>query len=212
MQRISVGADGRDNRVAPIFRLLGEGLLTPEAVDALTASLLAGQLPSVPAARLARACEIVHAEGGADPLGKALDWLGPMREAVDWPVVWRRLDAILQIDRRPWLATVGVRGATAGISRLLFAVDQYEVVIQDTCRSDHQGHEVTGQILRDGDPVPSAAILLAGPSQRAETETDAEGGFRFEGIAEGSYDLDIWAGNDLIVCTPVVLDPRQRRW
>ena len=34
---------------------------------------------------------------------------------------------------------------------------------------------------------------------------DDEGGFRFRAVAAGSYDLEIWAEDDLIVCTPVVL-------
>jgi hypothetical protein len=67
---------------------------------------------------------------------------------------------------------------------------------------------VTGQILRDGDPVASAAILLAGPTQRAETEADDDGSFRFGRILEGRYELDVWAGDDLIVCMPVDLGGR----
>jgi hypothetical protein len=167
--------------VAPIFRLLGEGLLTPAEVDALTAALEAGGLPPVPPARLARACLIASAG------------------------VVRRLLAALVQERRPWLAVAGVRGSVTGICRLLFAVDEYEVVIQDTSRRYQRDHDLTGQVLRDGEPVPSAAVVLAGRGRQAETEADDEGSFRFRAVAEGSYDLEIWADDDLIVCTPVVL-------
>jgi hypothetical protein len=116
----------------------------------------------------------------------------------------RRLVAALTHELRPWMVAVGVRGGGGGVCRLLFAVDEYEVSVQGASRPQH-GHQVTGQVLYDGDPVPRAAILLAGCRQRAETEADAEGSFRFDGIAEGSYELDVWAGDDLIVCEPVLL-------
>jgi hypothetical protein len=51
-------------------------------------------------------------------------------------------------------------------------------------------------------------VLLAGESQRAETEADLEGSFRFHDVDSGSYQLDVWANDDLIVCAPVVLDDR----
>jgi hypothetical protein len=184
MERNEVAVTRGDDRVAPIFRLLGEELLTPSEVDALTAALLADRLPPVPPARLARACQIARRVGAR---------------------MVRRFLATLVLERRPWLAVAGVRGNGPGICRLLFAVDEYEVVIQDTSRRYQRGHDLTGQVLRDGEPVPSAAVVLAGRGRPAETEADDEGSFRFGSVAEGSYDLEIWADDDLIVCTPVVL-------
>src|SRR5690349_8364652 len=100
MRGIGVGRRRRDDRVAPVFRRLGEGRLTPGEVDALTELLLAGPLPAVQAARLARARQI--AEGV--PVN------GQGRASLAWPDGPRRLLACLTLEQRPWLATVGVRG------------------------------------------------------------------------------------------------------
>jgi hypothetical protein len=183
-------------RVAPIFRLLGEGRLGSEALDAVVAVLGAEGLPTVPSARLARARQIstqfrpVERPSMAASVGGAL----------------RRLMATLVLDLRPWAVPAGVRGAGLTGCRLLFAADGYEVVIQESTDAKRRRRGLLGQILRDGDPVPRAMVLLAGETQRVETEADLEGSFRFHDISDGSYELDVWAGNDLIVCAPVVLD------
>ena len=184
-----------DDRVAPVFRLLGEGLLTPAEVETLTASLMAAGLPDVPEARLARARQIAHDVGGDARVRVPGGRVGGARV----------LTAMLMAERRPWLAVAGVRGTVTDMCRLLFSVDAYEIVIQGRSRRHEHGHELTGQVLRDGEPVPRAAIVLAGPGRLAETEADDEGSFRFGAVFEGNYDLEVWADDDLIVCTPVVL-------
>jgi hypothetical protein len=184
-------AERADSTVAPIFRLLGEGRLAQREIEALVTVLEAEALPEVPLARLAQAREIA---GQGDDLAPS-----------HGPSLPRMLMAELQANVRPFSSAAGMRGGAAAVHRLLFAVDEYEVTVQGAVRSKQQGQEVTGQILRDGDPVASAAILLAGATQRVETEADEDGSFRFRGIAEGSYELDVWAGDDLIVCTPVDL-------
>jgi hypothetical protein len=195
---VGVPRGGDDDRVAPIFRRLGEGRLTCAEVDALATALAAECLPAVPAARLARARGIAQGV-------RSIGWAGASAGYTEAP---RLLQAALIAERRPWLAVAGVRSVAASISRLLFTVDEYEVVIQGISRPNRRGHELTGQILRDGDPVPCASIMLAGTSQRAETEADDEGSFRFGEVAEGSYEIDVWAGNDVIVCAPVVVGPQ----
>lgn len=195
MRHDDVAMTRGDDRVAPVFRLLGEGLLTPAEVEALTASLMAAGLPNVPEAWLARARQISH------DLGL------PARKRV--PVgrtgASRVLTAMLTAERRPWLAVAGVRGAVTDMCRLLFSADAYEVTVQGRSRRHEHSHDLTGQVLRDGEPVPSAAIVLAGAGRPTETEADDEGSFRFGAVAEGRYDLEVWADDDLIVCTPVVL-------
>jgi hypothetical protein len=173
-----------DEAVAPIFRLLGEGRLAQREIEALVTVLEADTLPEVPSARLTLARQI------ADAPGAAARELAPAHA----PSLPRLLTAALQANVSPFSAAAGMRGGAAAVHRLLFAVDEYEVVVQGASRPKQQGQEVTGQILRDGDPVPSAAILLAGATQRVETEADEDGSFRFGGIAEGSYELDVWAG------------------
>jgi hypothetical protein len=184
-----------DDRVAPIFRLLGEGRLTSAEVEALTASLVAAGLPDVPEAWLARARTIGQRSGRAGLLSMPAGRAGGTRV----------LTATLMGEQRPWLAVAGVRGSVTDLCRLLFAVDAYEIVVQGRSRRHQPCHDLTGQVLRDGEPVPSAAIVLAGPGGPSETEADDEGSFRFGAVAEGRYDLEVWAEDDLIVCTPVVL-------
>ena len=98
-----------------------------------------------------------------------------------------------------------MRGAGTAGRKLLFAADQYEVMIQGSPDARPSRHRLVGQVSWDGEPVPEATVLLDGVSHRAETDADFDGSFRFSNLEAGNYQLDVWAGNDLIVCSPVVL-------
>ncbi|MCC7370381.1 MAG: carboxypeptidase regulatory-like domain-containing protein [Chloroflexi bacterium] len=179
-------------QVAPIFQLLGEGRLAADAVEALTAVLKADGLPLVSQQQLIRACQIAQQPRPAAAV-----------EQTDSPL--RRLVATLVYNLGPRTARVGVRGATALGHTLLFAADEYEVMIQGAPDSRPSRHLLTGQVSWDGEPVPQATVLLENGSHRAEMDADGDGSFRFPGLEGGSYQLDVWTGNDLIVCAPVVL-------
>jgi hypothetical protein len=162
-------------------------------VDAVVAVIEAEGLPDVPALQMARASQIA---------------LGPrvserQRAETGAAGVLRRLVATLVMDLRPWAAPVGVRGAALAGVRLLFATGAYEVVVQESRGTKRRAGTLIGQILRDGDPVPSATVLLAGGDRRTEAEADMDGTFSFKDIGSGSYELDVWTGDDLIVCGPV---------
>src|SRR4029077_4534108 len=119
--------------VAPLFQMLGEGRLAQREVEALVTVLEAKPLPAVPPARLARARQIARA-----PIARAREIA-----TIHVPVLPRRLLATLQVNVRPYAAMAGARGGAA-IHRLLFAVDDYEVTVQEALRPQQQGHEVTG--------------------------------------------------------------------
>ena len=193
------GVERGSGRVAPIFGLLGEGRLGSAAVDAVIAILEAEGLPTVGGAQIERACQIALWSRPIARQGTAVDVVG----------TFRRLFARLVLDLRPWAVPVGVRGGALTGCRLLFTADGYEVVVQESRDTKRRTRSLLGQILRDGDPVPGAVVLLASTSQRAEAEADHEGSFRFQNVASGSYELDVWAGDDLIVCAPVTLDDGQ---
>ena len=183
-------------RVAPIFRMLGEGRLGSEAVDAVVAVLEAEPLPIVSETRIAWACQVarrprpvVHRSASVDIGGAA-----------------RRLLARMVMDLRPCAVPAGVRGGVFTGCRLLFTADGYEVVVQELRDAKRRTRSLVGQILQAGDPIPSAVVLLAGATQRSEASADQEGCFRFQNVTSGTYELDVWAGDDLIVCTPVLLD------
>jgi hypothetical protein len=185
-------------RIPPIFRLLGEGRLAGEAVDAVIAVLEAEGLPTVSQARIARAGQVALRPRPVEHPPEVIGFAGACR----------RLLATLVMDLRPWAVPVGVRGGGLSGCRLLFTADGYEVVVQESRDAKRRTRSLLGQVLRDGDPVAGAVVLLAGASQRAEAEADQEGSFRFQDVSGGRYELDVWAGDDLIVCAPVLLDDR----
>ena len=186
---------GPRGKVAPIYQLLGEGQLDGEAVDALSAVLAAEGLPAVSHQQLVRACQITQRPR---PLAAREE-----ADAHQHPL--RRLVAALVYDLAPRTARVGVRGAGTASRKLLFAADEYEVMIQGSPDARPSRHLLVGQVSWEGEPVPDATVLLDGVSHRAETDADDDGSFRFTNLEAGRYQLDVWAGNDLIVCAPVVL-------
>ena len=116
-----------------------------------------------------------------------------------------RIEACLVYDTKAQPLSAGVRATGQRARRFLYAAEEAELVIQVSPDRQPDHHKLSGQVLRDGEPVPWAAIVLSGRGRPAETEADDEGSFRFRSVVEGSYDLEIWADDDLIVCTPVVL-------
>jgi hypothetical protein len=179
-------------QVAPIFRLLGDGHLEPEAVDALIAALEAEGLPRLSPVACARAYRLAERPRRTGPL-----------------TALRRLVATLVYDTRRQALPAGIRGAGTGRHRLLFTVDQYEVMVNEAVGAQAGQRAVMGQVLWRGDPLPQATVVLSGTGWQAqiaaETDVDEEGCFRFPAIARGSYQLDVYVPNDLIVCTPVAI-------
>ena len=155
-------------------------------------------LPAVSPSRMARAGQVALRPGPIERPDGVIGLAG----------AFRRLLATLVMDLRPSAVPAGVRGGGLTGCRLLFTADGYEVVVQESRDAKRRTRSLLGQVLRDGDPVAGAVVLLAGTSRRAEAEADQEGSFRFQNVDGGKYELDVWAGEDLIVCTPVLLDDR----
>jgi protocatechuate 3,4-dioxygenase beta subunit len=59
------------------------------------------------------------------------------------------------------------------------------------------GHELSGVVLRNGEPLVDAGVLLvkAGGAARQRAATDHQGGFRFGGLEDGSYQLSVVTPN-----------------
>jgi protocatechuate 3,4-dioxygenase beta subunit len=54
------------------------------------------------------------------------------------------------------------------------------------------GHLLTGQVLRNGEPASGENVALTGPGIAGRwSATDHEGRFRFEGLDDGTYDLEV---------------------
>jgi uncharacterized GH25 family protein len=56
------------------------------------------------------------------------------------------------------------------------------------------GHTLTGVVLRNGEPLAGAALILTRPGQALRTSADLQGAFRFEGLEDGSYELNAGTG------------------
>lgn len=181
---------GRQIGVAPLFRMLGEGQLAEEGVEAVIAVLHADGLPAVPAGQLARARRI-GTESRSPGMVPAL----------------RRLVATLVSDLRPQMLPVGVRAVGLPGHWMLFTADDYEVVIQ--AKEDPEvlskSYVMTGQISRDGEPIAHALVQLGGQNRWAEVDADHEGNFTITGVKAGRYELDVQVPDDLIACAPIIL-------
>ncbi|MFL6233254.1 MAG: carboxypeptidase-like regulatory domain-containing protein [Thermoanaerobaculia bacterium] len=59
------------------------------------------------------------------------------------------------------------------------------------------GHELSGVVLRNGEPLAAAGLGLARASGAAsqQTETDHQGGFRVSGLEDGTYRLRVRTPN-----------------
>ncbi len=83
-----------------------------------------------------------------------------------------------------------VRGELSGTALYAEGVVQLESGASEA-RLDlemERGHELSGRVRRGGAPVSGETLLLEGPGQRRSLgETDADGRFRFPGLAAGSY-------------------------
>ncbi len=57
------------------------------------------------------------------------------------------------------------------------------------------GHTLTGVVLRNGEPLAGAALLLTRPGQTLRASADLQGAFRFEGLEDGTYELNAGTGS-----------------
>ena len=58
------------------------------------------------------------------------------------------------------------------------------------------GHALSGVVLRNGEPLADAGVLLGGTGDGQTASTDHQGGFRFAGLADGSYVLTVVTPGD----------------
>jgi protocatechuate 3,4-dioxygenase beta subunit len=57
------------------------------------------------------------------------------------------------------------------------------------------GHALSGVVLRNGEPLAAAGVVLAGKGDSQHAATDHEGAFRFAGVDDGSYVLLVTTPN-----------------
>ena len=75
--------------------------------------------------------------------------------------------------------------------RLLFAAEEFEVILQISRDPSPNQVKVIGEVLSDGVPVIGATVRLDGPVELTSQVTDFEGKFRLAALARGDYSIEI---------------------
>ena len=84
----------------------------------------------------------------------------------------------------------GVRAVMQRARRLLYAVDDAELILEVSPERTPDRLRLMGQILDGGEPVAGAVVRLVGSEARAET-TDDEGEFRMGELSARAYELTV---------------------
>ena len=103
----------------------------------------------------------------------------------------QRVTPELVYDTRDRPLAAGVRSVGGPARRLLFAVDDTELVLQMTPERSPGRVRLLGQVLGNGMPIGGASVQLAGPLGQCIKSTDDEGQFRVADVQKGSYHLEI---------------------
>jgi hypothetical protein len=103
----------------------------------------------------------------------------------------QRVTPELVYDTRDRPLAAGVRSVGGPARRLLFAVDETELVLQMTPERSPGRVRLLGQVLDNGMPIGGARVQLGGPTGLCIKSTDDEGQFRVADVQKGSYHLEI---------------------
>jgi hypothetical protein len=97
-----------------------------------------------------------------------------------------RIEQVEPGERR---VVASVRGARQTEGRVTLDAGEREARLDLEFKD---GHLLTGQVLRNGEPARGQAVSLTGPGVAGRwSETDHEGRFRYEGLDSGTYDLEV---------------------
>lgn len=123
----------------------------------------------------------------------------------------RTLIAALAYDTRSQALPRGVRTLNRSERRLLYVVDEFEVVLKVSVDPATGFPRLTGQVLADGLPAPRAAVQIGGSAPRRRQAVDDDGGFRVVVPRPDVYRLEVDVGPDRIEVTDVDLRDDVRR-
>jgi hypothetical protein len=126
--------------------------------------------------------------------GHAIDWNAPA------------CPAELTYDTAEQLLPSGVRiVAREGNRRLMFEARAYEVMLRVASDRQSQQHEVAGQVLFEGLPLPGATVRLDRSDPSAAISTDQTGQFRLPPLVHGAYGLKIAVEGAILMVPPIAL-------
>ncbi|MES1243979.1 MAG: carboxypeptidase regulatory-like domain-containing protein [Acidobacteriota bacterium] len=97
-----------------------------------------------------------------------------------------RIEQVEPGERR---VVASVRGARQTEGRVTLEAGEREARLDLEFKD---GHLLTGQVLRNGEPARGEAVSLSGPGVAGRwSEIDHEGRFRYEGLDSGAYELEV---------------------
>lgn len=123
----------------------------------------------------------------------------------------RTLIAALAYDTRSQALPRGVRTLNHSERRLLYLVDEFEVVLKVAVDPLTALLRLTGQILADGLPATRATVQIDGSEPRRRQAVDDDGGFRVVVSRPDIYRLEVEIGPDRVEVTDVDLRDDVRR-
>lgn len=112
----------------------------------------------------------------------------------------------------------GIQGLPAGIRvvvqagsrRLMFAADEYEIVLRVASDGPSGRGQVVGQLLYEGLPLAGVPVRLRGEGSPHLCLTDRAGAFRAAPLADGFYHLEVPIGDRVLTASPIWLGhPRE---
>ena len=100
----------------------------------------------------------------------------------------------------------GVRAVVQeGSRRLMFEAREYEIIVQVASHHATERHELVGQVLFEGLPLPGAKVRLDVAGSGATCRTDGAGGFRLPPLHRGAYGLSIAVTGAVLTVPPIAL-------
>lgn len=117
-----------------------------------------------------------------------------------------QLTAQLVYDTRSQPLPRGVRGVVQRARRMLFAADDYELLLQVSRGGSPDRFKIMGQFWSAGAPLAGAAVRLEGPSSISNWATDGAGQFRLTEMPWGSYSIEVGTGDHLVKLPALGLD------
>jgi len=119
--------------------------------------------------------------------------------------MWRRLVATPVFDSRLVTRTSGVRGSGAGMPRLLFTADGFEIGLQIRPGASSGRVRLLGQVLNDEFEPTAGRVTVEGAYGTVQAELDGCGHFAVDGLSQSGHRIEIVLPDALIEIPTVYL-------
>ena len=127
-----------------------------------------------------------------------------VHSTADWSAPRRTVE--LAYDTADQGLPTGVRAVVReGSRRLMFEAAAYEVLLRVASNQRTKQHELTGQVLFEGLPLPGATVRLELDGLGTTISTDRSGAFRLPPLVHGAYGLSIAVDGAVLTVPPIAL-------